>query len=1050
MKKIILIIPLLFFTVKFLSAQEQLKGQVTSSQTGRGLPASIEILKPGKKIPTDSFGRFEILLPKGQYTIRINAVGFERIDTMVQVPSNSLRLTLIPANAQLEDVTVSTGYQQVKRERLTGSYQQLDNKLLNQQVSTNITSRLEAIGNGLTIDRTTTNGRLTIRGLSSISGPKDVLIVLDNFPYDGDISNINPNDVESISILKDAAATSIWGSRAGNGVIVITSKKGRMNSKLNLSASAISSSIEKPNLDKIPLMSSSDYIDVEQFLFGKGVYLADYNSPQRPGLTPVIETLYDPNLTAEEKQVRIDGYKQHNVRDDFKKYFYRTGINQQYNLQASAGGERYALTASGGYDRNQGNLEELYRRLNLRFGINLTLVKNLKADLSLAYTRAETHNGKKGYGQISALDGTLYPYAQLADKQGNPLPLVQDYRLSYLAGISPRLLDWHYYPLTDDEHNESTTISNDFNINTGLSYTLKGLELKLLYRYENQLSNQGILQDLESYYTRNEINRFTQINGTTISYPLPKGAINDQRNNVLQANDIRLQAGYNKHFGNHGIDIFIAGEQRELVKSGANSRYYGYDPNTLSVANVDYITRYPNFITGSTAQISSPASLSRTNNRYVSLVGNLTYDYNGRYFIYGSARRDASNLFGVSTNNKWKPLWSVGIAWVISKEKFFGIENIDYLKFRASFGQSGNADPSQVALTTIAYSSFIGFTQQQSATIAKFYNPELRWETVQTTNIGLDFSFLKGRINGSLDYYSKKGKDLFSFFPIDYTTGVSSPVRNVASMSGSGLDLNLSSMNIKGDFEWTTTLNFNTNKDRITDYYNLAINGDSFVGTTAQISGLVGKPVYSIFSYRSPGLDGTGNPLGYIAGNLSKDYALLTGSGSGIEDLKYGGSALPTIFGNLQNRFGYKGISLQVAISYKLGYSFRASSINYTNLVGVLKGHPDYALRWQKAGDELNTTVPSFEYPVSSARDRFYNGSEILVEKGDHIRLQYVNISYLLPKKILGRTIGSCELFLNASNLGILWRANKKGIDPEYQDILNPSKTISAGLRINL
>ncbi|WP_316795197.1 SusC/RagA family TonB-linked outer membrane protein [Pedobacter agri] len=1048
-KKIILAASLFILCLLNAQAQDLLKGQVILRSSDKGISANIEVLTNAMKFASDASGNFEIRLNAGNYKLRISAVGYKIIDTVVTVPNTSFKIFLSPESQILEDVTVSTGYQQVKRERLTGAYQQLDNNLLNQQVSTNITSRLEAIGNGLSVDRSTTSGRLTIRGLSSISGPKDVLIVLDNFPYDGDIANINPNDVESISILKDAAATSIWGSRAGNGVIVITSKKGKFNNKLNLSASAITTIIDRPNLNQIPAMTSSDYIDVEQFLFEKGAYLAKYNSVLRPGLTPVIETLFDPTLTADQKQDLINGYREHDVRQDFDKYIYEKGINQQYSLQASGGGERYSWTGSGGYDRNQGQLGEQLNRMSLRSSLNLMILKNLKADLSLAYSRLVNTSGRKGYGDITALDGSLYPYAQLADENGNALPLVQIYRLSYLSSLSPRLLDWKYYPLTNEDFSRTIASSNDININTGITYSIKGFDLKLLYRLEHQSSNQETLQDEGSYYTRNEINRFTQLSGTTLNYILPRGGILDTRTGTSKAEDIRLQGSYHKQISHHGIDVFVAGEKREMVRSGANARYYGYNGNTLSTANVDYVNRYPNYITGSTAQIINTAGLTKTNNRFLSLVGNVTYDYKGRYFIYGSVRHDASNLFGASTNNKWKPLWSAGLAWVINKEEFFKSETIDYLKLRGSFGKSGNADPSQVALTTITYSSFIGFTQQQWATITKFYNPELKWETVQTVNIGMDFSAIKGRISGSLDFYAKKGRDLFGSYPIDYTTGISTPVRNVASMNGQGLDLNINSINLKGNFNWETSLNFSTNKDKITKYYNLAVNGDSYVGTTPQISGLIGKPVYAIFSYRSTGLDNTGNPVGFLAGSPSKDYVQITGSGTRIDDLKYHGSALPTVFGNLQNRFSYKQFSLQVAFSYKFGYYFRASSINYTNLVSSMRGHPDYSLRWQRPGDEMNTDVPSFEYPVSSARDRLHNGSEVLVHKADHVRLQYINLMYNIPQNALGKTIKSCAVFLNATNLGILWRANDKSIDPDYQDVLNPSKTLSAGLRIN-
>lgn len=1050
MKALIIIFCLAWSATQNANSQHTVTGQVKNLETGHSAHASIEVVTFKINLRTDSSGFFKVGVGNGPIRLRVSSVGYTTLDTTISSAAKNLILFLVPKSNTLTDVTVSTGYQQVKRERLTGAYQQIDSKTLNEQVGTTVLARLEAIGNGLSIDRSTSSGRLTVRGLSSISGPKDVLVVLDNFPYEGDLSNINPNDVESISVLKDAAATSIWGSRAGNGVIVITSKKGKYNSRLSLSANAVTTFIQKPDLYKLPQMSVGDYIDMEQFLFDKGAYLSKYTSTARVGLSPVIETLYNPALSAEQKKAAIDGFRQQDVRDDFSKYFYRTGINRQYSVQASGGGTGYGWTAGAGYDRNRSELAASYQRLNIRYGLNITLLKNLKADLSLGYTGADSKSGKTPYGQVTAYSGKLYPYARFADENGNALPIAKTHRLSYLSTLDPRLLDWKYYPLTEDGHDVTTSRLEDINVNTGLSYSFKGIDLKFLYHFERQNTASETLQDLGSYLTRSGINNFTQISGTAITYPFPMGAVDAKSNSVLSAHDLRLQASYVKRIAEHGIEVLIGGEQRERINNGSSNRYYGYDPELLTSTAVDYVNRYPTLVTGGLAYIPNGAGLNGTNNRFVSLFGNLTYDYDGKYFLYGSARRDASNLFGLNTNDKWKPLWSIGAGWVVTREDFMKDAPLDFLKLRGSFGYSGNADPSRVALTTIAYSDPRAFTGLPFAKINRFFNPDLKWETVQTLNIGLDFRVLKDRVTGSLDYYVKKGKDLFSAYPVDYTTGIgSSVVRNVASMRGQGIDLNLNSTNFRGKFGWETGLNLSTNRDRITDFYLASTSANNFIGTSPQVSGQVGSPVYSIFSYRSPGLDSSGDPVGYLNGAESKNYMLITGTGSKLEDLKFSGSALPTVFGNLGNRFSYRGFSLQISLSFKFGYYFRRSSVSYGELTFSLAGHPDYALRWQRPGDELTTDVPAFRYPAESTRDNFYSGSEVLVERADHIRLQYINFAYSIPQGILGKSFRSCEIFLNTTNLGLLWSANKKGIDPEYQDILQPSKTLSAGLRIN-
>ena len=563
------------------------------------------------------------------------------------------------------------------------------------------------------------------------------------------------------------------------------------------------------------------------------------------------------------------------------------------------------------------------------------------------------------------------------------------------------------------------------------------------------------MQQIGSYTTRNLINSFTQLNSTgTPVYKIPLGAIDDRSTALLKAQDFRAQLNYTKRIGVHGIDVMAGAERREQIGSGDSFRNYGFNPNTLTITQVDYTNAFPNYVTGSNGYIPDRQSVNRTNNRYLSVYGNLSYDYREQYLLYGSARRDATNFFGLNTNDKWKPLWSAGLGWIISKASFYNLKSISFLKLRLSYGFSGNADPNQAALTTIQYTGTSVFTQTPFANIDKKANPDLKWETVKTTNLGLDFNAFNGRLTGSIDGYIKQGKDLLGVYPIDNTAGVGNFItKNVAAMRGKGIDIQLNSINTNGVLKWQNALNLSTNQTKVTDYYLLTTNASEWVGgSTANISGIVGSPVYSIYAFKSKGLDATGDPVGYLNGEESKNYLSITQTGTKLDELKLFGAALPTIFGNLQNRFIYKGFSLQLSVSFKLGYYFRRSSINYNSLINNGIGHSDYAGRWQNAGDELKTNVPAFIYPNNNARDTFYAGSEVLVEKGDHIRFQYANLGYKLPDRLFGKAIRSAEIYINTTNLGILWRANKHGIDPDYASptILLPTKTISAGCRINL
>lgn len=276
-------------------------------------------------------------------------------------------------------------------------------------------------------------------------------------------------------------------------------------------------------------------------------------------------------------------------------------------------------------------------------------------------------------------------------------------------------------------------------------------------------------------------------------------------------------------------------------------------------------------------------------------------------------------------------------------------------------------------------------------------------------------------------------------------------------MKGHGFELELRTRNFDRIFKWQTQFNFSRVKDAITDYYQTSSLGRDFINTfsNVRISGLEGKPVYAIYSYRSAGLDPlTGEPRGYINNIISNNYSSITGSGSALSDLKYHGSAIPTVFGSLGNTLAWKNISLNFAFVYKMGYCFRRESINYSNLFSNWVSHSDFERRWQKPGDESHTDVPALVYPTTAAKNNFYSGSEVLVEKGDHIRLQYINLSYELNRNVLPRLpVKSLTIYTNISNLGVVWRANKLGIDPDYNygsNRLLPSKIYALGIRTNL
>ncbi|MNK34410.1 TonB-dependent Receptor Plug Domain protein [compost metagenome] len=1031
-----------------------------------GLPDSIPISNAtvrvqGKQpVTTGNNGQFMLDLPNGNYQLEIRYLGYMPLSLTLSLPSKIQNFYLTPDLNLLQTVEINTGYQTIPRERATGSFVTISNKQLNEQMSTDIISRLEAVANGITVDkRSSSQGNLMIRGLSSINGPREPLIILDNFPYQGELQNINPNDIEQITILKDAAATSIWGSRAGNGVIVLTSKKAKAGKALSVDFHTNVSLVGKPDLGRLRQLSSTDYLALEEFLYGKGFYNSKINSVAKPFLSPMVELLVAKNngsITAESYAQQLEFLRGGDVRTEFAKLNYEEGVKQQHALSLRGNENKLAWSLSMGYDHHVSSLAAVNDRLSLTTRNTLKLSEQLSLDFGAMYTKNASRNGRADYSDLST-SGFLYPYLRLKDENGRELAIPRAYSLAYLNSLDRNIFaDWNYYPLSDYLNNEIKTESNDLLLNAALNYrVLKGLNAKIYYQHERQTTSNTALYGADSYTVRSLYNTYTQVatNGT-VTRIVPLGGMFDTNAAVLKAQNLRAQLNYANNWKAHSLDLLAGYEMGDKNTEGQTNRVYGYNEDRLSVAALNYNTLYPNYITKANSFISQGAGFSSRTNRFVSVYANMAYSYQNKYTFSASARKDASNLFGLSTNDKWKPLWSIGAAWNIGEEEFAKRAWVDELKLRASYGFSGNVDLGRSAVTTITGSQTSNFTGGIMSRFGQFANPELRWEKVGTTNVGLDFSVLKRRLSGSIELYQKNATDLYGNSLVDYTAlPTPSLIKNVASIRARGLDVSLNSQNTNGRLAWSTQLNFNLYKDEVLEYYQPSNLGANFVGSGITSSPLAGYPVYSVFSYRWAGLDpANGNPLGDVNGVPSSDYAAII-NGSTVDDLVYSGPAFPTIFGSMGNTLAYAGFSLTLRLTYKMGYSFGRTSIHYNNLFSSgTGGHPDYANRWQKPGDEQHTQVPSLVYPAVSRRDNFYNGSEVLVERGDHIRLSYVALTYEVKKAWLAKLpFSNIQLQANASNLGVLWRANKLGIDPDFREnVISPSHFYSFGLRCAL
>lgn len=1033
------------------------KGKVTD-QDGKPLPnASIRIKGKNTVTNTNQNGEFEIKDVPEDAILLVSYVGYQRLEIPVKGATIPLEIKLNQLTGELEEVNVSysTGYQVLRKEGATGSVEVIGSQKLTEVVGTDLLSRLPLMVNSLSlVPKRLTAGKdvMLLRGSQTISGQAGPLIVLDNFPYEGDLNNINPNDIESITLLKDAAAASIWGAKAGNGVIVITTKKGRFNQKTRAELSSSLNIISKPDLFYQQRASSSEFIDFETFLFSNGYYDADLQNQPHVYQTPVINILQRAknNLISQTEASRqIDAYRTKDYRTDYDKYIYNEAINQQYALSLSGGANNINWALFAGFDKNKSNLNADYNRGNFRFTNTYKPFSKLTISAAVNFTYARQTSGK------TAPTANVTPYSQLMDETGNQLPFYPQYSPLFIdtAG-NGKLLDWNYYPLQDYKLSVTTNTTKSILGSAGINYSIiPGLNLDLGYRLELQQLRGRTANDAESYFARDYINTFSSINNATqeVTRPVPLGGILSLKDNDITSHDLRGQINWKKTWGQHDIIAVVGSDVKLTTTDNYANRFYGYNDNIMKGVVVDYLKAYPRFISNAgSGFILNELRVSKQNKNIVGQYANVIYTFNGKYTLSASGRKDAANLFGVNINDKWKPFWSAGMGWDISKEKFYNISWLSYLKLRGSYGYSGNMLPGATSLTTLFYGGFSEFTKAQIAYANTFFNPDLRWEKIGTTNLGLDFKLANERLSGSAEYYIKKGTDLYDYVKIDRTLGLERDImqRNGSSIKGSGIEIDLNSVNLNGKLIWTSDLKLSHYNEKVLDAYNPTKNASNYVEESTI---MVGKPRYALYAYKWAGLDPeNGDPLGYLNGKVSKNYQAIYEDSTTVDELVYKGSVMPTWYGSLGNTFSYKNFSLTARLSYALGYYFRRPTFDYNNSLDNDMIHGDFAKRWKQPGDEKYTNVPSLDYNGDYYRAALYTRSEVLATRGDHIRLQYINLSYTLNRKTLKKVpFTSLRISAIANDLGILWRANKFGIDPTVVDAIPTPKSFALSLNAN-
>lgn len=886
-------------------------------------------------VVTDIDGNFSITVPSGVKKLQLSYIGYTTQQIELKSGQTHYNVALQPSSTMLNDVVV-TGYQTVERRKLTAAVAKID-------ISEGRIGTVKSIDQALSgqiagLSAVSTSGapgspvKIRIRGTSSLNGTQDPLWVLDGIPLEGtdipsleslkniddvqqsSIAGLNPADIADITVLKDAAATAIYGARAANGVIVITTKNGKAGkTKINFSTRLTWS--PQQNIDRLNLLNASEKVDLELQLMK-----SDYAMNAEKGEIYRILNRYNAidafkkdgwDALSKEAQNEINALRL--INTDWNDILLQDAFSQEYNLSLSGGNEKATYYTSLGYSKEQGNIPNVSSdRLNLVMKANYKVNRMLKFGTSVFVNRRKN-------GSYLSTDGFTNPmfYARIA----NPY-------------LTPYDKDGNYVYDSDIQNGNSDLLFNTFEErqNTSNETTINSLssifDVELRFDDRFKITSQVGLQldktsreqiaDQESFAMRLE-HKNHRYNGT--SFLPQKGGFHKAYENSDSQVTWKTMGTYRDTYADiHEFEIMVGSELRRTWATTLYSAGYGYDRRTMTNQPVVF---------PSDSQAFPLHTKTNVENAYVSAFSTMSYSLLNRYTLGGSIRFDGSDLFGVDKKYRYLPLYSVSALWRISEEPF--TENakwLDNLVIRASYGLQGNIDKNTSPYLLGKYQSnatpILPGNTEDMIVVTSAPNDKLRWEKTHSVNVGLDFAVLNQAINLSVDYYYRKGVDLIGMQMLPLETGFSSTNINWASMTNKGIEIGLSTRNIHTkSFMWTTTFNFAYNQNKVLKE---AIREDAIYPSRE------GYPAGAIFAFPYAGIDENGQMTFYNkeTGKVEsmKEFFKVQEFGFGTYNLshaelrnkyEYIGTTDSPYTGGFNNTFTYKAWELGINCIFNAG-----------------------------------------------------------------------------------------------------------------------------------
>ena len=1097
MKKItlLLFVQLIVISV-FAENVRTIKGRVIDSTTKEALIGATVFISPDEKgasdyspqgVVTDYDGNYLFTFPSSVKTIIISYVGYNP-ETLQLTSSDIYNVELQEDATMLTDLVV-TGYQRIERRKLTSSVSRVEAEDIMQVGAPNVDQLLTGQIAGLV--STPASGapggasKIRIRGTVSLSGSSDPLWVLDGIPLEGNdvpsdyqaqenidnltntsIAGLNPNDIKDITILKDAAATAIYGARAANGVIVITTKKGR-EGKMRINFSSDLFYTKKPDFSRLNLMNASEKVNLEMRLLQNPYHT--YRT-ENGGVARILESTGQKDAFLENGLNGISSEAQEQInalRTDGTDWFneiYRPTLNQQYGLSLSGGSNIANYYFSAGYYTEEGTTRGTsFDRFNVTMNTDFNITSKLKFSVGLFANQ----NDRNSY----IVNGT-YTNAQNYTRRVNPYLTAYDDNGKYV--YDPDLMNTSDLPIPfnylEEQKNsnyfmKSQSLKSIFELNYKILNSLN-LSSQLGLQIENNAAEK--FGAAETFFTR-QYRESYRYRGESV---LPEGGIIQNWNDRMFQYNWRNQAFYQQNFADrHDIDIMAGMELRRNDFTEVHTKGFGFDENSMTTKPVIFPEGYSSTHSLGLRQYSKRF----IENAFVSFFSTASYTLDKKYTIFGSIRYDGSDLFGVDPKYKYLPLWSISGAWNASREEFLkDVTWLSNLKVRGSYGLQGNIDKETSPFVKGFWNNTSFFPGQSVPTINVVSPPNkyLRWEKTSTSNIGFDLGIIDNRINISFDAYNRNSQDLINSKALPHENGFNYVNLNWAQVSNKGWEVSLSTLNVKTkDFRWSTDFNISKNKSEVTRIN--TPDNDWFPSRE-------GYPVNALFGIETAGLDENGmiafkNSEGKKV-SMKEFYNLETGmwgdvvTGYDTKEFRklftYMGDMDPQLTGGFNNRFSYKDFDLSISSNFFINRTVRETpfynptqvdpGVNYTTRMNDVWTEDNKTGIYPRVlGRNTNNDEIEMAYNWIDSYDasRSYNYYDIWIKKISSIRISSIRLGYTLKEDILkSKHISSIRFNLEARNPFVFGSSYEGYFDPEnYGNIYSQPipKTISFGVNVS-